>query len=156
MILLPGSIQGEEKRFIRGEDFRRENRLWTPQSRPPPSSLSERPKPIEGPVRPERVLSKGMVPPGGKPRRNTPRNTGEHPRTEALPQPRIGCLPRSRAAGRGGCELGAARAARFKPSPEPLSKRGGGLQHRPSHWVLSLCICVPFLWLAVVVRKGSP
>lgn len=115
MGLLPRGGHGEKRRLIKGEGLRRESRPQTSQSRtarPPPHSPSGRP------VSPERALPKGTVLPGSKPERSAPANTGRH-RTEALLPPRIGCLPRSRPAGRGGCERGAARAPRFSQAGAP-------------------------------------
>ena len=111
--------KAEKKRFIEGEGLRRERLLRVPQSGmmwTPPSSLTKRLKPIRGQVRPERALSKGTVLPGSKPKGEAPGNTGEHQGTIAGPHPRIRRLLGNRAAGREGCELGAVRAPRCKPS----------------------------------------
>lgn len=111
MLLLPGSTQGEKKEVHRRGRSQKGEAASDPQSGmvwSPPSSLSKRPKPIRGPVRPERALSKGTVLPGSKPKREAPGNTGEHPRIRRL----LG----SRATGRVGCELRAVRAPRCKPS----------------------------------------
>lgn len=118
-LLLPGSIQGEETRFIKGEGLRRQRLLQVPRSRMawlPASSLSKRHKPIRGPVGPQEALSKGTALPGSKPRRDALGNTREHQRTTAWPHPRGRWLLRSRAPRREGCGLGAVRASRCKPS----------------------------------------
>lgn len=107
----PGSTQGEKKGVHRRGRSQKGEAASDPQSGmvwSPPSSLSKRLKPIRGPVRPERALSKGTVLPGSKPKREAPGNTGEHPRIRRL----LG----SRATGRVGCELGAGRAPSCKPS----------------------------------------
>lgn len=139
MILLLGDIRGEKKRLIKGEDFQRERLFWTPQRRLPPSSLSKGRKPRRGPVRPKRALSKGTALLGSKPETNTAGNMGEHQRTGAQPHPRVMCLPRSRAAGKEGCEPGAVRAPRCKP---PLE-----------HWVTGSLTSVPLGGSAVIERK---
>lgn len=115
--LLPGSVRGEE-RVVKAGGLRGETAPLVFQGRgvrAPPSSLSERP------VRPERALSKGAALPGSTPKKSVPENLGEHPRTRALPHPRIRirCPLKSRAAGKEDCEPGAVRAPRCKPFLEP-------------------------------------